>query len=53
MGKPAIVITQTPEEMPFDIRALRFIAYTDTGAGFEKLKSELKDAIIKIMNRQP
>lgn len=51
LGKPAVLITQTPpEDLPFDIRHLRFIVYENTIPGGEALQNELKRAIIWILN---
>lgn len=52
LGKPAILLTQHTEveDLPFDIRHLRFIVYEDTIQGGEKLKQDLKRAILWIMN---
>lgn len=51
LGKPAVLITQTaPEELPFDIRHLRFITYENTIDGAQRLATELKQSIIWILN---
>lgn len=41
LGKPVIPIVQNPEDIPFDLRHLRFIKYHDNGEGREKLRREV------------
>lgn len=52
LGKPAILLTQTTEveQLPFDIRHLRFIVYSDTPEGLIKLSADLKKSIIWLLN---
>lgn len=52
LGKPAILLTQNKEveQIPFDIRHLRFIVYENTIQGGEKLEQELRKTIIWLMN---
>lgn len=52
LGKSAILLTQNKdiEQIPFDIRHLRFIVYENTIQGGEKLAQDLKQAIIWILN---
>lgn len=52
VGKPAILLTQaqSPEEVPFDVRHLRYISYQNTIEGGEKLAQDLKQAILWILN---
>jgi hypothetical protein len=51
LNKPAILITRTtqPEEVPFDIRHLRYIQYKNTAAGGAKLREELQTAITRLV----
>jgi nucleoside 2-deoxyribosyltransferase len=42
LGKKTVIITQKPEDVPFDYRHIRYIAYRTTNAGWEK---KLKDNI--------
>lgn len=44
IGKPGIMITQNIEDIPFDIRHLRFIVYENTPEGLKKLRAELTAA---------
>jgi hypothetical protein len=41
LGKHVIPIVQNPEDIPFDLRHLRFIKYLDNGEGREKLKRDV------------
>lgn len=52
LGKPAILITQTTDvqELPFDIRHLRFVVYADTEEGRATLGVQLKKSIIALIN---
>ena len=45
IGNNAIVISQSIEDVPFDVKSYRAIIYSDTAEGAENLKSELRDAI--------
>lgn len=52
LNKPAILITQarTPEEVPFDIRHLRYIAYENTETGLPKLRTDLQAAVTRLLH---
>ena len=52
LGKPTILLTQTKEveELPFDIRGLRFIVYEDSIVGSQALEQQLRKTIIWLMN---
>ena len=52
LGKPAILLTQTKEveQLPFDIRHLRFLVYEDTVTGGEQLAKDLRKSIVWILN---
>ena len=45
IGKPLIGIVQNMSDVPFDYRHLRFITYTTTHKGYEKLDGELEEEI--------
>lgn len=51
LNKPAILITQskTAEEIPFDVRHLRYIRYENTAAGGAKLSDDLRAAITRLV----
>jgi hypothetical protein len=52
LNKPAILITQAtkPENVPFDIRHLRYIQYDNTVAGGAKLRDDLKASISRLLS---
>ena len=52
LNKPAILITQAtkPENVPFDIRHLRYIQYDNTVAGGAKLRDDLKTNITRLLS---
>jgi len=52
LGKPALLLTQTKdfEQIPFDIRHLRFIVYEDSIPGAEKLEQDLRRSIVWLLN---
>ncbi len=52
LGKPAVLLTQNKdiEQIPFDIRHLRFIVYENTISGGLKLEEDLRRTIINLMN---
>jgi len=51
LNKPAIMITQaaTTQEVPFDIRHLRYIHYANTVGGGIKLSGDLRTAITRLL----
>jgi hypothetical protein len=52
LNKPAILITQAtkPDNVPFDIRHLRYIQYKNTTAGGAKLHDDLKASITRLLS---
>lgn len=52
LGKPVILLTQTQDvqDLPFDIRHLRFLVYHDSIEGSADLKKRLRQNIIWLMN---
>jgi len=52
LGKPTILLTQvvSPEEVPFDIRHLRYIQYQNTIEGGERLAEALRQSMLWILN---
>jgi hypothetical protein len=52
LNKPAILITQskTAEDIPFDVRHLRYIRYTNTAEGVVKLRDDLKAAMTRLLS---
>jgi hypothetical protein len=51
LNKPALLITQakSPDDVPFDIRHLRYIQYENTAAGGAKLRDDLQNAITRLL----
>jgi hypothetical protein len=51
LNKPAILITQAkrPEEVPFDVRHLRYVQYENTMDGGTRLRDTLKTAIERLV----
>jgi nucleoside 2-deoxyribosyltransferase len=41
LGKETIMITQNRDDVPFDLRHLRYIEYSNTGRGLQELKKQL------------
>lgn len=50
LGKPCILLTQSVEDIPFDIRHLRMIEYRYTPPGIKELEVSLERAIDAEMN---
>lgn len=50
LGKTAIMITQSIDHIPFDIRARRVIRYENTPEGLLRLEREMRTAIEQIIN---
>ena len=50
LGKPAIMITQNEEDIPFDVQAKRYIQYENTSEGLHQLEEAMKTAIMKLMS---
>ena len=46
-GKKVILISQSADDIPFDIKAFRHIIYEDNLDGYDVLRKELKKAINK------
>lgn len=52
LGKPALLLTQaqTIQDLPFDIRHLRFVTYQNSMAGGAELKEKLRHSLIWLLN---
>jgi len=53
LGKPAIMITQRIEDVPFDVRGKRVLVYEYTPRGMQKLEEALKYALDSILSEIP
>jgi hypothetical protein len=51
LGKDVILITQSIDDVPFDLRYLRCIQYQYTPRGVEAFEQELKKTLLHIINR--
>jgi len=45
VGKEVIILTQDPNDVPFDLRHLRYFVYQDNQAGWTKLTENLRKAV--------
>jgi len=50
LGKNVIPIVQNPEDIPFDLRHIRFIKYHDNGEGREKLRHDIAQKLRRIID---
>ncbi len=50
LGKPLILITQNKDDVPFDLRAIRYIEYKYTRPGMMKFESTLRSTINEILS---
>lgn len=51
IDKEVILITQSSDDVPFDLRHRRYISYQETHEGIEKLKVDLTNTITNILSR--
>lgn len=51
LGKEVVLLSQALDDVPFDLRHIRCVIYTDTHRGFEKLKVDLSSAIDAALER--
>lgn len=49
IGKNPIILTQNKDDVPFDVKYLRYLEYTDNDAGCKKLHSDLASAVREAM----
>ncbi len=52
LGKTVIIITQSEDDVPFDLRHLRYFEYKDNEEGWKKLKETLKRVVLEIQREQ-
>ena len=52
IGKEVILITQSMDDVPFDLRHLRCIVYEYTPRGIKNLESNLKSTVLNILARR-
>lgn len=51
VGKPVIILTQDKNDVPFDLRHIRYFKYTDNKKGWKELRRNLKNAVMTILNK--
>lgn len=51
LGKEVIIITQSAQDIPFDIAHLRHIRYLNNGEGIQKLERDLSDRIRSLCSK--
>jgi len=51
IGRPVILITQNEEDVPFDLRAIRYIKYEYTPRGMKYFESRLEATIAEVMSK--
>ena len=49
LGRPAILITQSPDDVPFDLRHVRFIHYTFTPIGMADFEKALGETLRTVL----
>ncbi len=45
VGKPVVLITQSNEDVPFDLRSIRYILYEYTPSGMKKFEDDLANTV--------
>jgi hypothetical protein len=53
LGKPVVIITQSADDIPFDIRHIRYIKYNYTPRGMKEFEASLKKFIAEERERKP
>ncbi|MER9390174.1 hypothetical protein [Mesorhizobium sp. M0435] len=51
LGREVILITQNPDDVPFDLRHLRYIRYLNNGEGVARLQEELSARMRALLGR--
>jgi nucleoside 2-deoxyribosyltransferase len=41
IGKPVVLIAQTIDDIPFDLRSVRIVIYTDSPKGYDDLADQI------------
>jgi nucleoside 2-deoxyribosyltransferase len=49
LGKPTILLTQQSEDVPFDLRHLRYIAYQLTPRGMREFETKFKETVQNVL----
>jgi len=51
VGKDAIILTQSEDDIPFDLRHLRHLTYVDNQEGWRALKANLGHAVKALLTK--
>ena len=51
VGTPVLLITQSPDDIPFDLRSIRYISYEYTPRGMVAFESALAASIDSMIGR--
>lgn len=52
IGKPTIMLTQRAEDVPFDLRHLRYIAYQLTPRGMREFETKFKETVQNVLSAE-
>jgi hypothetical protein len=52
IGKPTILLTQKSEDVPFDLRHWRHIAYQLTPRGMKEFETKFKETVQTVLSAQ-
>jgi hypothetical protein len=52
IGKPTILLTQKSEDVPFDLRHLRYIAYQLTPRGMREFETKFKETVQNVLSAE-
>ena len=52
IGKPAILLTQREEDIPFDLRHWRYIAYQLTPRGMKEFETKFKETVRNVLEEE-
>lgn len=50
MGKKVVIITQNDQDVPFDLRHLRYVRYLPNEQGMESLQTDLRERLWNLIN---
>lgn len=50
IGRPVVLMTQNPDDVPFDLRHIRYIHYNNTPRGMKKFEETLSLTVSEILN---
>lgn len=53
LDRDVVAIVQNDEDVPFDLKHIRFVKYVQNTEGLDKLRSELQRSLQEVVQRQP